>query len=152
MPLPNIFSKEVSDKVISRINALTPTTQPKWGKMNVGQMLAHCNVTYEMVYETKHPAPKGIMKLMLQLFVKKLVVGEAPYTKNSRTAPAFLITTEREFETEKKRLIDHISKTQQLGAAAFDNKKSLSFGNLSTTEWNNMFYKHLDHHLSQFGV
>jgi hypothetical protein len=152
MALPDIFSKSVADDVIKRINNLTPATQPKWGKMSVAQMLAHCCVTYEMVYENKHPAPAGIMKLMLKLFVKNLVVTEKPYKHNSRTAPAFLITSEKEFNAEKARLVEYIKKTQQLGADHFDNKPSLSFGPLNKTEWNNMFYKHLDHHLTQFGV
>ena len=79
-------------------------------------------------------------------------MGEKPYKQNSRTAPNFLITDQREFEHEKKRLIDHINKTQQLGEAHFHGKESHSFGALDKTEWNNMFYKHLDHHLTQFGV
>lgn len=152
MALPNIFSKEVSDKIISRIQQLQPTTAPKWGTMNVAQMLAHCNVTYEMIYENKHPKPNAFAKLMLKAFVKKIVVNETPYKHNSRTAPAFLITDAKVFETEKQRLVDHITKTQQLGTSHFEGKESHSFGNLSSTEWNNMFYKHLDHHLSQFGA
>jgi hypothetical protein len=152
MALPDIFSKNVSDGVIQRINNLTSTTQPKWGKMNVAQMLAHCCVTYEMVHENKHPAPNGFVKLMLKAFVKNAVVSETPYKHNSRTAPAFLMTTEKEFDKEKSRLINYITRTQQLGAKEFDNKASLSFGPLNKTEWNNMFYKHLDHHLTQFGV
>ena len=152
MPLPNIFTQPVAEEIISRINKLTPATPALWGKMNVSQMLAHCNVTYEMVYETKHPEPKGLVKFMLKLFVKNLVVNEAPYKRNSRTAPAFLVTGSKEFDAEKKRLIDYITKTQQLGEHSFDNKVSLSFGPLSKTEWNNMFYKHLNHHLSQFSA
>ncbi len=152
MALPDIFSKKVADEIVQRINNLTPSSQPKWGKMNVSQMLAHCNVTYEMLYENKHPAPKGLMKLILKLFIKKAVVSETPYKHNSGTAPAFLITTEKEFATEKARLIAYITRTQQLGGASFNNKESHSFGPLTTTEWNNMFYKHLNHHLSQFGV
>ena len=152
MALPNIFSKQVADEIIQRINKLTTASQPQWGKMSVAQMLAHCCVTYEMIYENKHPAPKGLMKLMLKLLIKNIVVSETPYKHNSRTAPAFLITTEKEFNTEKARLIAYITRTQQLGEKEFDNKASLSFGKLSATEWNNMFYKHLNHHLSQFGV
>ena len=152
MSLPDIFTKSVSDGLVQRINNLSNTTQAKWGKMNVGQMMAHCCVTYEMIYEDKYPAPKGFMKLMLKFLVKNLVVNEAPYKHNSRTAPAYLITTEKDFNTEKKRLIEYIQKTQQLGATHFDGKESLSFGPLNKTEWNNMFYKHLDHHLKQFGV
>ena len=152
MALANIFLKEVSDKVIDRINNLTPGTPAKWGKMNVSQMLAHCNVTYELIYEDKHPKPNFLMRLILKAFVKKVVVNEAPYKRSNPTAPAFLIKEDRNFEKEKLRLIDYISKTQQLGEAHFDNKLSHSFGPLSKEEWNNMFYKHLDHHLNQFGV
>ena len=152
MALPNIFTTEVVDKIIQRINSLKPTTQPKWGKMDVGQMLAHCNVTYEMVYENKHPKPNFFMGFILKAFIKKVVVGEAPYKHNSQTAPAFLMTTAKNFDAEKKRLIDHITTTKSLGENYFDNKESLSFGALNKTEWNNMFYKHLDHHLTQFGV
>ena len=153
MALANVFDKSISDNIINRMNQLTPQTAAKWGKMNVAQMLAHCNVTYEMVYEEgKHPKAKGIMKLMLKWMVKPIVTNEVPYKHNSRTAPSFIIVDERNFESEKTRLINYIQKTQQLGATHFEGKESNSFGNLTSTEWNNMFYKHLDHHLSQFGV
>ncbi|MCC6371678.1 MAG: DUF1569 domain-containing protein [Bacteroidia bacterium] len=152
MALPSIFDKEVSNGIISRISQLQPTTAAKWGSMNVAQMLAHCNVTYEMIYENKHPKPGAFAKIMLKAFVKKIVVNETPYKHNSRTAPAFLVTDSRVFEAEKQRLVDHIAKTQQLGASHFEGKESHSFGALNSTEWNNMFYKHLNHHLSQFGV
>ena len=132
---------------------LTPETQPKWGKMNSGQMLAHCNVTYEMVYEPdRHPKPGLLMKIVLKSFIKGVVTGEAAYKHNSRTAPAFLISDNRNFEAERTKLINNINKTQQNGEQFFDNKESNSFGPLNKTEWNNLFYKHLDHHLSQFGV
>jgi len=105
-----------------------------------------------MVYTDKHPKPNFFMKFILKLFVKNSVVGEKPYKRNSQTAPAFLITDTRDFEKERKRLIDYLNQTQALGAKSFDNKESNSFGKLSIKEWNNMFYKHLDHHLTQFGV
>lgn len=150
--MKNIFLASTTDELIERINCLTPSTKPQWGKMNVGQMLAHCSVTYEMAYENKHPKPKGFMKFILKTFVKDMVVGEKPYKKNLRTAPAFLMTTEKDFEGEKARLIGYLKKTVDLGEQHFDQKESLSFGKLNVTEWNNMFYKHLDHHLTQFGV
>lgn len=152
MAFPNIFTRSVADEIIKRINALTPDTQPKWGKMSVAQMLAHCCVTYEMVYDNKHPKPGAFARFLLKAFVKNIVVSEKPYKHNSRTAPAFLITDPKVFETEKQRLIGYINKTEQVGIAQFDGKESLSFGRLSKQEWNNMFYKHLDHHLTQFGV
>jgi hypothetical protein len=152
MALPNVFTRTVSDEIINRINHLNPDTPAKWGQMNVAQMLAHCNVTYEMVYEDKHPRPNAFIKFILKLLIKNKVVNETPYSKNGKTAPQFLIKDTKNFDLEKSRLIAHIEKTQQLGEGYFEQKESHSFGRLTATEWNNMFYKHLNHHLSQFGV
>ena len=153
MTITNIFNKAITDELIARIEKLTPESQPLWGKMNVAQMLAHCGVSYELVYEMdKFPKPGRVMKFIIQLLAKPQVVGEKPYPKNGRTAPAFMITDEREFGKEKDRLISYLIKTQELGESYFDGRESLSFGKLSTAEWNNLFYKHLDHHLRQFGA
>lgn len=152
MALPNIFTKEVSEQVIGRINSLTAETKAQWGSMTVDQMLAHCSVSYEMALDNTHKKPGGFARFMLKLFVKGMVVNEKPYGKSGRTAPAFLITDHRNFENEKNRLVNYIRKTAELGESHFDGKESLSFGTLTKTEWNNLFYKHIDHHLKQFGA
>jgi hypothetical protein len=150
--MKDLFSKNVSEETIQRINSLSPNSQPKWGKMDVAQMLAHCNVTYELVYENKHTKPKGFKKWMLKTFIRNIVVNEKPFKKNGRTAPEFIIKSDKDFEKEKNRLNTYITQTQKLGGEHFNGKDSHSFGELSKTEWNNMFYKHLNHHLNQFGV
>ncbi len=150
--MKNIFQKEIVQEVVSRIDALSESTSPQWGKMNVAQMLAHCSITYEMVYTDKHKKPNTFVKFMLKLLVKPSVCGNKKYPKNGKTAPQFLIKGNRDFKKEKKVLIAYINKTKNLGEAHFEGKESHSFGKLSTIEWNNMFYKHLDHHLTQFGV
>lgn len=153
MALPNVFDTIVIGNIINRIQRLSPQSAPLWGKMNVAQMLAHCCVTYEFIFEPgKHSSPSGFMKFILKWMVKPTVVNEKPYKKSSQTAPAFIITDTRDFEKEQQRLIQYIQQTQQLGAQHFEGKASHSFGNLTAIEWNNMFYKHLDHHLTQFGV
>ncbi len=150
--MKSIFNLNDTKEIIERISQLTPDTKGLWGKMSVAQMLAHCNVTYEMAYENIHPAPNSFVKFMLKLFVKKSVVNETPYKKSIQTAPAFIIKENKDFYTEKERLINYIIKTQELGTNYFEGRESLSFGSLNSKEWNNMFYKHLDHHLQQFGV
>ncbi len=152
MALPNIFSVSVCADMVSRINRLNENTPALWGKMNVSQMLAHCCVTYEMIFENKHAKPNFLLRFVLKNFIKSKVVGEEPYKQGGPTAPQFLITNECDFEKEKMRLINYINKVQQLGEAFFEGKESHSFGVLNKTEWNNMMYKHLNHHLSQFGV
>ena len=151
--MENIFKKEITEDVVSRLNRLNPDTAPLWGKMSVAQMIAHCNVAYELVYEEdKHKKPNPVMSFILRTFVKNMVVNKKPYKHNGPTSPAFIIKGDKDFNAERINLISHLRKTQELGDAYFDNKKSHSFGVLSKTEWNNMFYKHLNHHLQQFNV
>lgn len=150
--MKNIFNQINTVEIIERINKLTSSSKAVWGKMDVAQMLAHCNVTYEMIYENKHPKPNTFMKFILKLLVKNVVVNEKPYKNSSKTAPAFIIASTKDFNIEKNRLIDFIKKTQELGENHFEGKESHSFGVLTSKEWNNMFYKHLNHHLNQFGV
>jgi hypothetical protein len=150
--MPSVFNPTDVAALTNRINKLSPTSVPLWGKMSVGQMLAHCNVSYELVYTDKHPKPNALMKFILKTLVKNKVVTQTPYKHDNPTAPAFLIKEDKNFEAEKTRLADHIHKTLQLGEPHFDGKESHSFGVLTIAEWNNMFYKHLDHHLRQFGV
>jgi len=150
--MKNIFLKKESTEIINRINDLKTESTAVWGSMSVAQMLAHCNVTYEMVYDNIHPKPNGFMRFILKSFIKNGVVNKKPYPKNSRTAPQFIVKGDRDFELEKNRLISYIVQTQELGEKEFEGKESLSFGKLTAKEWNNMFAKHLDHHLTQFGV
>jgi len=145
------FNPTHTQELINRINQLTPTTQPQWGKMNVAQMLAHVNVAYDMAFTDKYPKPNFLMRWMLTRFVKPAVVGPKPYPKNGRTAPAFLVSPDQDFKKEQQQLIDYIKKTQTLGADHFEQKESNSFGKLDAQEWSTLFYKHLDHHLVQFG-
>lgn len=150
--MQNIFDAGVTAQLIERIQQITPDQHPKWGTMSAAQMLAHCNVTYEMVYDNIHKAPNGFKRFVLKLLVKPMVVNEKPYKKSSMTAPEFIIKTDKVFNVEKARLVEYLQRTQQLGPTHFEGKASLSFGAMTSGEWNNLFYKHLDHHLQQFGV
>jgi hypothetical protein len=150
--MKNIFDPKVTEELIARINQLHPESPALWGKMTVDQMLAHCSVAYEMAFTDKHPKPNVLFRFILKTFVKKGVVNEVPYPKNAQTAPAFIISDRKNFEEEKARLITYLKHTLSLGPDHFQGKESLSFGSMTTQEWNNLFYKHLDHHLTQFGV
>ena len=153
MSFPNIFDKNVTDELIHRINNLKKDTNPNWGKMTVSQMLAHCCITYQYVYEPQgFKKPNKIMKWVLKAFVKKHVVNEIPYQHNGKTGPDFIIKNERDFEMEKSKLIAFLLRSQQDGQNYYHGRESFSFGKLNINEWNNMFYKHIHHHLTQFGV
>ncbi|MFV0388022.1 MAG: DUF1569 domain-containing protein [Pyrinomonadaceae bacterium] len=150
---PNIFEESVSEEVIKRLDLLAPDSVRLWGTMNPAQMFAHCSVAYETIYEPeKHAPPNFAFKFVARMLFKSRVTGEKPLARNSPTAPMFKVSPNKDFEIEKARLIEFIRQTQKLGEEYFDGKENMSFGVLTSADWSNMMYKHLDHHLNQFGA
>mgnify|MGYP000087089769 FL=1 len=151
--MQNVFDAKDAQEYINRINNLTPETQRKWGKMSVDQVLAHLNVAYDLTFTPeKFPKPNFIAKFLLSKFVKPKITNEIPYKQSLPTSPVFIIADERNFEEEKAKLIGNIQRVQQLGREAFEGKENINFGKMTAQCWNNMFAKHLNHHLEQFGV
>ena len=150
--MKDVFDPAVTAELIGRIRGLRPDTRPEWGRMDVAQMLAHCCVGYEITYEDVHPRPGPVKRFLLRTLVKPGVVGEKPYPRNAPTAPVFRVRGERDFERERDRLIGYLERTRDLGGDAFEGRDYPNFGPLTRREWSTMFYKHLDHHLTQFSV
>ena len=151
--MQNVFDAKDAQEYINRINNLTPETPRKWGKMSADQVLAHLNVAYDLTFTPeKFPKPNFIAKFLLSKFVKPKITTEIPYKPSLPTSPAFIIADERNFEEEKAKLIGNIQRVQQLGREAFEGKENINFGKMTAQCWNNMFAKHLNHHLDQFGV
>lgn len=151
--MQNVFDAKDAQEYINRINNLTPETQRKWGKMSVDLVLAHLNVAYDLTFTPeKFPKPSFIAKFLLSRFVKPKITNEIPYKQSLPTSPAFIIADERNYEEEKAKLIGNIQRVQQLGREAFEGKENINFGKMTAQCWNNMFAKHLNHHLDQFGV
>jgi hypothetical protein len=84
--------------------------------------------------------------------VKKSFFGEKPFPKNSPTDRTFIITDPRKFEDEKAILIEHIQAFSNGGPHACTRHPNPFFGKLTPDEWARGQYKHIDHHLQQFGV
>ena len=154
--MEDLFDPTQNASMLARLDRLDPAKPALWGKMNPAQMLAHCNKVYEVehdpAYAKNHPRPNAVVRFLLKRFLKPIVVGPKPYKRNSRTAPEFIVADERVLNTERERLVAYINTVQALGAAHHDGRENRSFGVLTTTEWNNLYAKHLDHHLQQFGV
>ena len=150
--LPNIFLPETTTEFIRRINRLTGNETPLWGKMNVGQMFSHCSLPYQQILGENTDRPPLIMRMLMQRFFRKSMTNDQPYKKNLPTGPTFIRTGTHDVSEERQRLISYVESIERLGPEGLASIPSLSLGKLSAAEWSNMLYKHLDHHLRQFGV
>ena len=153
--MKTLFTQEGKDAIIQRINKLTPHSQKQWGKMNVSQMLAHAQKPLEVAIGT-HALDNSIMlKVLSALFgkaAKKKYIQNEMLDKNSPTAPSFKIIDKRDFEKEKHQLIEDINKFSEMGMAKKLGDRHPFFGLMTHEDWDLLQWKHLDHHLKQFGV
>jgi hypothetical protein len=92
------------------------------------------------------------MRVLMQWFFRKYMTNDQPYRKNLPTGPTYIRTGTLDVSEERKRLIVYLKAIEELGPGRLSEIPSLSLGRLSPQEWSNMLYKHLDHHLRQFGV
>ena len=152
MKIQNIYTAPVAEQFINRINKLSANTEKQWGKMNASQMMAHCNVSYDMAFNESYKKSNPILRFILKNLAKKGLVNENPLTKNSSTATEMVIKTPKDFDEEKRKLIYNVNNLVEKGENYFHLKDHPGFGVMTKQEWNNFYYKHLDHHLTQFAV
>lgn len=149
--MKNLFDQDTYEEIISRLNALTPQTERQWGKMNAAQMLAHCKEAFKMPLSEKK-LPRMFIGLLLGWAFKKKLYNDEPWKKGLPTAPNFIIKDERDFEKEKSGLTDLINRFYTGGPEKVGRYPHPMFGNFTSEQWGQAMYKHMDHHLMQFGV
>lgn len=147
-----IFSVEGAEALVARIDKLEAHSQPLWGKMSVSKMLKHCQIPYLELDGKIVRNPSFFMKLLMRTFFKKSFIDDTQYKKNLPTAPHFIIDIDPEFEFEKEELKSMILAMGITNPNDFEGRKHSLIGELKASEWDTMLYKHLDHHLRQFGV
>ena len=152
MAYPSIFLPETHAAMLARLDTLTPTTPRVWGSMTPAQMLAHVNVSYEYTFGERTDTPPWFMRALLKIFLRPLLVGDKQYAKNTRTAPSMVMKEAKDFEAEMKRLKTYMQRIYDEGEAAWDGRKQVTLGVLTSKEWSTLYWKHLDHHLRQFGA
>jgi len=149
--MKNLFENETTDEVLRRIDQLQPSTQRKWGKMDVAQMLAHCANTMDMASGRLNP-PRIFIGRIVGPIVKPIFTNEKPFSKNNPTDKMLRIADQRNFTREQERLTQGVREFHEGGDAKCTRHPNPFFGAISTQDWARGMYKHLDHHLRQFGV
>jgi len=149
--LKSIYQPEVLAEVIERINALKPDSKALWGKMNAAQMMSHCYATLRVATGKENP-PRILMGRLLGSFFKASYYNDKPWQKHAPTIPAYKRETARDFETEKHLLLSILKAFSEGGEEKCSTHPHPFFGKLTPAQHGEGQYKHIDHHLQQFGI
>jgi Protein of unknown function (DUF1569) len=148
--MDNLFEPATAAEIISRIQKLQPTSRAQWGKMNVAQMLAHCQGPIE-VYFGEKKAKRQLMGVLFGKIAIKRLLGDKPWRRSLPTAREFKIVDTRDFEVERNKLVGIVNRFSAEGYTITSFTHPF-FGKMSSQEYALFNYRHLDHHLQQFGV
>lgn len=147
--MKSLFDAEAFSEIKTRIDNLSEASEKQWGKMTHGQMLHHCQGPFNIMLEKNDYGMKP--NWMAKLFFKKLLYNDKPWRKNLPTAKFLKETEARNFEKERLDLVKLLDEFEAQKDRT-DWKPHPAFGRFTRQQWGQMQYKHLDHHLRQFGV
>ncbi len=147
--MKSIFSPETHQEVLNRIENLNDNSQPIWGKMTVGQMACHCQTPLNVILEKEDYGLKP--NWIVNLLFKKSMYNDKSWSKNMPTPKRFKVTDPKDFNQEKQQLVNLINELHTHKDKT-NWQPHPAFGAFTKDQWGQMQYKHLNHHLSQFGV
>lgn len=149
--MDTLYDNKAVQEIKQRLEQLEPSSQAQWGTMHVAQMLAHCTTALEMATGERN-LPRVFMGRILAPFIKSMYTSAKPFPKSTPTAPALIVSDAKDFLQERGRLEAKIEQFARAGEAGCTTHPHPFFGKLSAADWGIGMYKHLDHHLRQFGV
>ena len=150
--MKSLYEATTVEEVKERLQRLQPDTGRLWGVMTAGQMLAHCSAALEWPVGDAVP-PRMFWGRILGPMLKPLLVNSnQPMRKNAGTLKSLVVENGRDVETERTRLFGLIDRFTKGGPEKCTKHPHSFLGRLTPDEWAVLMYKHLDHHLRQFGL
>ncbi|SDT63594.1 Protein of unknown function [Mucilaginibacter mallensis] len=148
MDMKTVFDKATRDELINRIGTLNEGSTAQWGKMNIYQMLKHCNLAEEMYLGQKKYDRVFLGRIFGKIALKNLLKDEKPMSRNAPTSPAFIVReTSGDVTAERDKWI---ALTQEYANYSNPGFEHWFFGKMTKEQIGQFVYKHTDHHLRQF--
>ena len=151
MATKSLFNAADKNEMLARIAQLRANSPAQWGKMNPAQMLAHCQMPLR-VATGELKLKRGLIGVLFGGFARKTLSGPKEFSRNMPTDPKFVVKDVRDYTRERGQLIALIERFSSGGERGLTKEKHPFFGALTTVQWEALMWKHLDHHMRQFGV
>lgn len=146
----------LQNEFLKIIRTADSSATPKWGKMNFQQMVEHVTAffkvsTQQLKFDLVSP-PEHLPKL------KEFLMSDKQFRENTK-APTNIIGEEplpAHFKTVEE-AINQLDKEVNHFSDFYATDKQVTavhpvFGELNFEEWVRLHYKHVTHHLRQFGL
>ena len=147
--MKSIWQEEARRELSARVGALAWDRPAAWGKFTAPKMVCHLADSLKMAMGDLPVASKRLPIRYPPL--KQLIIYAAPFPKGAPTAPELLAREPREWAND---VADVQALLARAGSARTTDTwpEHPAFGKLSKRAWGVLIYRHMDHHLKQFGA
>ena len=146
--MKTLFDQRHRNGILTRLDRVTAESHPQWGKMNAEMMLAHLVASMRMAAGELPTKSKQLPIRFPPL--RQLLVYWLPWPKGVPTAEELLPADRGTVEDNKRELVRLIRTVGESTSRTWPSHPA--FGNLGRRGWGVLTWRHLDHHLRQFGV
>ena len=141
--------QEIKDRILR----VSEDSKAKWGKMNAGQMFRHCDRILQVglgkIVLPKISFPIKGVGILTKTEMKIFNNGIPP---NMPTFREVIINENCNFEKSREELFATVDEFAERSEKNNLLSEHALFGKMTKKDWGFMEYKHLNHHLKQFGV
>lgn len=141
--------------LVERLNRLGPDTPGRWGVLTAGEMLCHLGDAHESVLGERVSTELTTSRRSRPLFKWLALYAPVPWPKGVKTRrgvdPRTEGTRPADFERDRERAIASLERLALADPTTLPAQHFL-FGPMSARDWQRWAYRHVTHHLRQFGV
>jgi hypothetical protein len=148
--MKTLFNELHLEEIKIRFQKLNADSVPRWGEFTAPRMVCHLVDVLEYTFGLKEGAKEPVAGP--PMFIRHLIRLYLPFPKGKiKTRPEMLKTEPGQWEKDKRRVLELLN-------LYLENREKMSwpvhpfFGPLSGSAWAKLGWRHMNHHLSQFGV
>lgn len=150
--MENLINQHDYEAIIQRFNSISSQSKSLWGKMNVHQMLLHLTCQLDIALGYKPAAAQGPL-ILKTFFGRWMALYIVPWRKGKEATPREMNTLKiktitADFENDKHLLVLRMKEFNAAPGFA----PHPFFGEMNKKDWGRLAWKHINHHLLQFGV
>lgn len=147
--MPTVWNEDDRSRLLARMDEVSPPRMPRWGTMNAEQMVKHVTAQLELSLGDLDVEPRS--SWLGRWPMRHILIHWAPWPKSAPTAPELIKFSDAHWDEARAKFKQTFDQVVARGAGGQFAPHPL-FGKLSTNSWGVLMYRHMDHHLRQFGL
>ncbi|MGB9031481.1 MAG: DUF1569 domain-containing protein [Acidobacteriaceae bacterium] len=147
--MPTLRNEADRKGLVERLGRVRPEAKAQWGSFDAPGMMSHLSAALDEGLGVLAVPPSGPW-MMRHFPVKHLAVYVVPMPKGAKAPRELLARMPGDFEADRRGVVERMERV----AARPKGKGSTHFllGLLTNEQWAALSWKHIDHHLRQFGA